>query len=180
MKTGQLGTLSVAVIAAALAGCASDEVKQNAAPAPTASAAPAHRAGGAAASSAPQAPVAARPAPARTAAAAPDKHSVYYDFDKYDVRPEFRSIIEANAKYLSGTNGSITIAGNCDERGSREYNLALGQRRADSVKSLMKLLGVPAARMETVSYGEEKPAAAGHDEAAWSKNRRSDIVYNGK
>ncbi len=176
MKTGQLGTLSMAVIAAALAGCASQEVKPETAPAPSASVAPAPRGAGAAASSAPRAAVAARLAP-RSAAAAPDKRTVYYDFDQYDIKPEFRSIIEANAKYLSGTSNAITIEGNCDERGSREYNLALGQRRADSVKSLMKLLGVPEARMETVSYGEEKPADAGHGEAAWAQNRRSQIVY---
>ncbi len=172
--TAHLKTLLAVSIAAALAGCASEEVKQSA-PAPTASAAPAARsAQPAAPAAAPQASVAARPAPA---AGAPDKRSVYYDFDKYDVKSDYRQIVEANAKYLANKTSKITIEGNCDERGSREYNLALGQRRADSVKSLMKLLGVPDSRIETVSYGEEKPVAQGHDEAAWSKNRRSDIVY---
>ena len=108
----------------------------------------------------------------------PDKRSVYYDFDKSELKMEFRPIIESNAKYLGENRASqITIEGNCDERGSREYNLALGQRRADSVKSLMKILGVPESRIETVSFGEEKPVAQGHDEASWWQNRRSDIVY---
>jgi peptidoglycan-associated lipoprotein len=71
----------------------------------------------------------------------------------------------------------VTVEGNCDERGSREYNLALGQRRADGVKNAMTLMGVPERQIETVSFGEEKPRASGHDEEAWAQNRRSDIVY---
>jgi peptidoglycan-associated lipoprotein len=109
---------------------------------------------------------------------APGKRSVYYDFDQSNVKSEFRPVIEANAKYLSANRAvAITVEGNCDERGSREYNLALGQRRADSVKSMLKILGVPENRIETVSYGEEKPVASGHDEASWWQNRRADIVY---
>jgi peptidoglycan-associated lipoprotein len=73
----------------------------------------------------------------------------------------------------------VRIVGNCDERGSREYNLALGQRRADSVKKAMTLLGVPPKQIQTVSFGAEKPKAPGHDEEAWAENRRSDIVYIG-
>ena len=106
------------------------------------------------------------------------KRSVYYDFDKSLIKPEFRPLIEAHAGYLREHGAAtVRIEGNCDERGSREYNLALGQRRADSVRKALELLGVPDPRIETTSWGEEKPRAAGHDEAAWAQNRRSDIVY---
>jgi peptidoglycan-associated lipoprotein len=74
----------------------------------------------------------------------------------------------------------VRIEGNCDERGSREYNLALGQRRAEAVKKIMTVLGVSDGRIETISFGEEKPVAMGHDEAAWAKNRRADIKYAGE
>ena len=111
-------------------------------------------------------------------AAALAKRSVYYDFDKSDLRPEARPVIEANARYLlAHPDVKARVEGNADERGSAEYNLALGQRRSDGVLKAMTLLGVPANHMEAVSFGKEKPKAAGHDETAWSENRRSDIVY---
>ena len=107
------------------------------------------------------------------------KRSVYYDFDKSDIKPEFRALVEAHARYLRDNSGArMTIEGNCDERGSREYNVALGQRRSEGVRKAMTLLGVPEGRIEAVSFGKEKPKAAGHDEASWSENRRSDIVYS--
>ncbi|MFO1321144.1 MAG: peptidoglycan-associated lipoprotein Pal [Burkholderiales bacterium] len=108
------------------------------------------------------------------------KRSVYYDFDRFDIREEFNPLIEAHANFL-GQNKSykIRVEGNCDERGSTEYNLALGQRRADSVKRALTVLGVPADRIEAVSYGEEKPKAKGQDEDSYAENRRSDIVYPG-
>jgi len=106
------------------------------------------------------------------------KRSIYYDFDAYNIKGEFQSLVEAHGKFLlEHKDFKVRIEGNCDERGSREYNLALGQRRADSVKKAMTLLGVPAKQIETVSYGSEKPKALGHDEEAWAENRRSDIVY---
>jgi peptidoglycan-associated lipoprotein len=106
------------------------------------------------------------------------KRSVYYDFDRYEIKADQLGTVEANAKYLrANPETKVRIEGNADERGSREYNLALGQRRAESVMKSMKLLGVREARMESVSYGNEKPKAAGHDEQSWSENRRSDIVY---
>jgi peptidoglycan-associated lipoprotein len=106
------------------------------------------------------------------------KHSVYFGYDKYDVASEYQPLVTAHAKYLRDHSGAkVAIQGNCDERGSREYNLALGQRRADAVGKIMALSGVPSGQIETVSFGEEKPMATGHDEAAWSQNRRSDIVY---
>ena len=108
------------------------------------------------------------------------KRSVYYDFDAYNIKEEFQTLVEAHGKFLlEHKDFKMRIEGNCDERGSREYNLALGQRRADSVKKAMTLLGVPAKQIQTVSYGSEKPKAPGHDEEAWAENRRSDIVYPG-
>jgi peptidoglycan-associated lipoprotein len=106
------------------------------------------------------------------------QRSVYYDFDRYDIREEYVPLIEAHSKFLVDNNNlKIVVQGNCDERGSREYNLALGQRRADSVKRAMLLLGVGDKQIETVSFGAEKPVALGQDEESWAKNRRSDIVY---
>jgi peptidoglycan-associated lipoprotein len=109
------------------------------------------------------------------------KRSVYFDFDSNAVKDEYRNMIQAHARYL-GDNRSrnIKIEGNCDERGSREYNLALGQRRAEAVKKVMTVLGVQDNRIETVSFGEEKPKNPGHDEAAWAENRRADIRYSGE
>jgi len=104
--------------------------------------------------------------------------SIYYDFDRYEIKPESRSLIEAHARYLrENPNVKVRIEGNADERGSTEYNLALGQQRSNGVLKVMTLLGVPEGRIEAVSFGKEKPKAAGHDEGSWAENRRSDIVY---
>jgi peptidoglycan-associated lipoprotein len=109
------------------------------------------------------------------------KRSVFYDYDSNVVKDEFKPLVTAHARFLAQNRGrKIAIQGNTDERGSREYNIALGQRRADSVKQMMVLLGVNEAQIETVSFGEEKPRASGKDEAAFSENRRSDIVYDGE
>jgi peptidoglycan-associated lipoprotein len=106
------------------------------------------------------------------------KRSIFYDYDKFDVRDEYRNLVEAHAKYLRENPGArMLIQGNADDRGSREYNLALGQRRAENVKRAMVLLGVNDKQVETVSFGAEKPVAFGQDEESWSKNRRSDLVY---
>jgi peptidoglycan-associated lipoprotein len=106
------------------------------------------------------------------------KRSVYFDFDSYVVKDEFKPVVEAHAKYLVGNKGrKILIQGNTDERGGREYNLALGQKRAEAVRKSLSLLGVPESQMEAVSLGKEKPKATGSDEASWAENRRSDIVY---
>jgi peptidoglycan-associated lipoprotein len=97
------------------------------------------------------------------------------------VKDEFRPLIQAHSRYMVDHGDTrVRIEGNCDERGSREYNLALGQRRAEAVKKIMTVLGVPDGRIETISFGEEKPVAMGHDEAAWAKNRRADIKYAGE
>ena len=109
------------------------------------------------------------------------KHSVYFDFDSYAVKKEFNPVVDAHSKYVaaSGTR-KILIQGNTDERGGSEYNLALGQKRAEAVRKAMALLGTPDAQMEAVSYGKEKPKATGNDEASWAENRRADIVYTAK
>ena len=106
------------------------------------------------------------------------KRSVYYEYNHYDIKETYVPIIEAHAKFLQEHNDlKIAVQGNCDDRGSREYNLALGQRRADSVKRAMVLLGVTEKQIETVSFGAEKPVGLGRDEDSWAKNRRADLVY---
>jgi len=107
------------------------------------------------------------------------KRSVYFDFDSNAVKDEYRGLVQAHSRYMTTDkrDSRIRIEGNCDERGSREYNLALGQRRADSIKRALTLLGVPAAQIEAVSFGSEKPRALAHNEWAYAQNRRSDLVY---
>ncbi|BCB25813.1 peptidoglycan-associated lipoprotein [Sulfurimicrobium lacus] len=109
------------------------------------------------------------------------KRSTYFDLDSFSVKDEYKPMIEAHAQYLKQhKDAKVFVQGNCDERGSREYNIALGQKRAEAVRKMMSVLGVPDSQMETVSFGEEKPKAEGHDEAAWAQNRRTDIVYKGE
>lgn len=109
------------------------------------------------------------------------QRSIYYDYDSYTVKGEYRELVMSHAKFLRDNRGaSIILQGNTDNRGSREYNLALGQRRADSVRNMMTLAGAPDIQIESVSLGEEKPRALGHDESAWSQNRRTDIIYRGE
>ncbi|MBX3650364.1 MAG: peptidoglycan-associated lipoprotein Pal [Burkholderiales bacterium] len=106
------------------------------------------------------------------------KRSVYFELDSNVVRDEFRPLVSAHARYLQQNRAQkVTVQGNTDERGSREYNLALGQRRAEAVKQMMQLLGAQPEQIETVSFGEEKPKATGSDEQSWAENRRADIVY---
>ena len=105
------------------------------------------------------------------------KRSVYYEFDKYDVKPEYRTLVESHARWLKANpKAKLVIEGNADERGSREYNVALGQRRAESVTKMLVLLGAKPDQIEAVSWGEEKPRTGGHDEASWSENRRADFA----
>lgn len=109
------------------------------------------------------------------------RRSIYFDFDSYVVRDEYRSLVAAHARYLrENANARVLLQGHADERGSREYNLALGQRRADAVKYAMTLAGAKEGQIEAVSLGEEKPRATGHDEASWAENRRVDIRYPGE
>jgi peptidoglycan-associated lipoprotein len=109
------------------------------------------------------------------------KRSVFYEYDKYDVRDEYRPVLQAHGKYLAENRGKkMLVQGNCDERGSREYNIALGQRRAESVKRMLVLMGATDSQIESVSLGEEKPRCGDHNEGCWSQNRRSDMLYGGE
>ena len=105
-------------------------------------------------------------------------NTVYFGFDKYNIEGEYVQILDAHAAYLSAVPSSkVLVEGNTDERGTPEYNIALGQRRADAVKGYLTGKGVEASKVSTVSYGEEKPAVLGHDEAAYAKNRRAVLAY---
>ena len=174
MKTA----LAIAVAAIAATACSTTEVKKaDAAPAPAApsSTAPASPRASAVAPSA----VAANPL--KDPANILSKRSVYFGFDDSTVRAEDQKLLQAHGKHLADNRAlKLRIEGHCDERGSREYNLALGQRRAQSAKNVLKVLGVDDGRVETTSYGEDKPADPGHDEAAWARNRRADLKYPGE
>jgi len=109
------------------------------------------------------------------------KRSIYFDYDKYEVKPEYKDLVTAHAKFLANNRQfKMLIQGNTDDRGSREYNIALGQKRSDAVKKMLTLLGAREEQVESVSLGEEKPKNEGHDEAAWAENRRGDMLYNGE
>jgi peptidoglycan-associated lipoprotein len=104
------------------------------------------------------------------------KRVVYFDFDSYVVKDEYRGIVDAHAKLLTGDrNKRISIEGHTDERGGREYNLALGQKRAEAVQRALVLLGASDKQIEAVSFGKERPAVSGSDEAAWAQNRRAEL-----
>ncbi len=106
------------------------------------------------------------------------KRTIYFDFDSSEIKGDGTDIVSAHAKYLSmHPNIHVRLEGNTDERGSREYNIGLGERRAQAVRRALLLQGASDAQISTVSYGAERPVDAGHDEAAWAKNRRVDIVY---
>lgn len=177
LKTSAL----LSTLTALLAACGTTPVPPPA-PAPVAAPAPAP---------APP-PVAAKPAPAPEAKvvtvtlpphldpknAISTERSVYFDFDKAVLKPEFNALVERQGKYLSANPAlAVRVEGNTDERGSAEYNLALGQKRAESVVKALKVFGVTDKQLEAVSWGEEKPLVAGKGEAAWSQNRRADIQY---
>ena len=122
------------------------------------------------------------PQPMPSAAQAmPTERSIYFDFDKSIIKDQYQPLVKAHAQYLANNSSArITIQGNCDERGSREYNLGLGQRRSDSEKHALTVLGVSKSQVETVSFGKEKPRCTEHNESCWSQNRRADIVYQGE
>lgn len=182
MKKALLSMLLVSLLSA----CASKDVKEapkaaiedrtptKAVTQPSAPSAPA-------AETTPMKPATIAASPLTDPASILSKRSVYFDYDKFDVKSEYTALVEAHAKYLlQHSDAKVTLQGNTDERGSREYNIALGQRRAESVKKVMSVLGVSDKQIETVSLGEEKPKAEGHDEAAWAQNRRTDIIYQGE
>ena len=109
------------------------------------------------------------------------KRSIYFDYDRFDVKEDYRPILEAHARYLrDNPSARMLVQGNADERGSREYNVALGQKRSQSVMKVLMLLGAQEAQLEAVSLGEEKPRCSEPGEQCWSKNRRGDILYRGE
>lgn len=167
------------VLAVALAGCSSvklDDVPVEDRSASSIAGQPG--AGGGAATESRVAPVAADSAAGTAAGPANVARIIYFDYDSYVIKPEFQSLIEGHARFLKANNGRrIAIEGHTDERGGREYNLALGQRRAEAVRRALGLLGIPDNQAEAVSFGKEKPAMPGSDESAWSRNRRAEIVY---
>ena len=176
-------------IVAALAGCKSTDT-QNAAPVEegASTAATPATGPGATTSGATTAGVSGTPGAGAGATAAlrdPNnilsKRSVHFDYDQFAIKDEYKPMIEAHAKYLqSNRNARATLQGHTDERGTREYNIALGQKRADAVKKLMLLLGATEMQIETVSFGKEKPRREGHDEPSWAENRRVDILHAGE
>ena len=117
-------------------------------------------------------------APLDPGAALGRERSVFFEFDDAIVRSEYAALVQSHGRYLQSRPATkIVVQGNTDERGGSEYNLALGQRRAEAVKAALRVYGVRDAQIEAVSFGEERPQADGHDEGAWRQNRRADIVY---
>lgn len=109
------------------------------------------------------------------------KRVIYFEFDSSDIREEYREVLDAHAQYIADNpTASVTLEGHADEQGSREYNVALGEQRANAVRRLMSLLGASDHQLRTISYGEERPAALGHDESAWRLNRRVEISYRSR
>ena len=103
---------------------------------------------------------------------------IYFDFDSYSIRNADRAVIQAHAEYMAANGGAaVILEGHADERGSREYNIALGEQRAKAVRQLLLFQGAAASQLETVSYGEERPVVSGHDESSWQQNRRVEILY---
>jgi peptidoglycan-associated lipoprotein len=164
----------IAAVCLLAAGCSSKPVKPEEAPAP--------------------APKAAAPTPAPTPAPVQATEteaqklarmlqqisgkSVYFDYDKFEIKPEFQNTIQQHADYMkAAADSKVVLEGNADERGSSEYNLALGQKRAEAVRKAMVLLGVADSRIEAISYGKEKPRATCHEERCWQENRRVDFVH---
>ena len=165
-------TMSVLLVSL-LAACASDKPAEVAAPVAATEASAA----------APVAEAAQVVAPATTDAlddanSILAKRSAFFDFDKSVIKAADKPAVQAHGQYLAGhADRKVVVEGNADERGSSEYNLALGNRRAESVKKMLVVSGAKASQISTTSFGEEKPRATGHNEAAWSQNRRADIVY---
>jgi peptidoglycan-associated lipoprotein len=170
----------VFAIALIASGCASKEAQSDKSDRPTSGTVGSAPASGSSTAPAPR-PIA--EVPGRLIINGPPlRRSVYFDFDSNAVTDGHLGTVRGHARNMTEKNRDtlVRIEGNTDERGSREYNLALGQRRAEAVKKMMTVLGVAANRIETISFGEEKPRNAGHDEASWAENRRADIKYPGE
>ncbi len=186
-----LFTVGVLVGSLALLGCPKrPEVGQagpgavgpSAATAPSGPAGPTPRAGETPVTRAtPPAETAVRPAPGAAVAAASPLKDVFFDFDKSNVRDDQKAALTANVAWLKSNSGvKLTVEGHCDERGTAEYNLGLGERRAKAVKDYLVAAGIAANRIATISYGKERPFVLGHDESAWKWNRRGHMVITGQ
>lgn len=189
MKPLHITSLALAATLALLAGCESPSkatgTPSAAVPVETRSTTAGAAAGGAQASGTSQSGVSTVDLSARSAGAgaagaalltAPKERVVYFDFDSFVVKDDFRPLLEGHARVLARTTGKrMVIEGHTDERGGREYNLALGQKRAEAVVKSLELLGVPTSQLEAVSFGEERPAASGGTEQAWAQNRRAEL-----
>ncbi|HRL37659.1 MAG TPA: peptidoglycan-associated lipoprotein Pal [Ottowia beijingensis] len=174
--------LMVAALAAVLAGCGSnvklDPPIQGSGADATATQGAGAGAAGAGAGQSTVTQVQAGPAGADAAGPAGVGRVIYFDFDSFTVKPEYQGLVDQHARFLQGNRGrSVAVEGHTDERGSREYNLALGQKRAEAVRRALTLVGATDAQIEAVSFGEEKPAAMGASEDAYSQNRRVEIRY---
>ena len=188
MRTDRL-VLSSILFSLALAACSGGPVSEQDAASVEERAPSAAQAGGATAKPVPQGQVAKVDLTAKPGAQSPltdprnilSRRSIFYELDSYDVKDQHKELVEAHARYLrDNPRSKMLIQGNTDERGSREYNVGLGQRRSEGVKRMLLLLGAKEDQIESVSLGEEKPRAEGQGEAAWSQNRRSDILYQGE
>ncbi len=182
MTKKTLKALLPALLLTLLYGCASQPIDEPKPAEPTASPAlpvapPSARATG----SAPVQSASLPSAGLKDAGSLLSKRSVFYEYDRAEIKDEYRPVLQAHGKYLAENRGKkMLVQGNCDERGSREYNIALGQRRAEGVKRTLLLMGATDAQIEAVSLGEEKPRCADHSEACWSQNRRGDMLYSGE
>jgi peptidoglycan-associated lipoprotein len=189
MTRRPLATLAALATALALAACSSAVKLDDPAPVENRGAAGAAGASGAAGGASGGAPIGSeRPIAQVTVDPSKDplndpnsplsRRSIYFDFDSFSIKDEFRGVVEAHAKYLvANKTRKVVIQGNTDERGSREYNLALGQKRSEAVRRALASLGVSDSQVEAVSFGEEKPKSTGTDEAAFAENRRADLAY---
>lgn len=179
MNKTTVGAL-VTLACAALVGCSSTPVEPPAASKPTVVTLPAAPAAAGSTKPVSSPTVSTAPLPAYLDPKSPisTQRSVYFDFDDFSVKSEYQGLIERHGKYLTSMPKlAIKVEGNADERGSAEYNLALGQKRAEAVRKALEIYGVKGSQVEPVSWGSERPKAQGHDETAWAQNRRADLTY---
>ena len=185
-RLASASALAVTLAAALLAGCGSTSLTEPNSIAPVESRTPgaANAAAGATPGATPQSSVstvdlstgAGAGAAGTASMSAPSQRLVYFDFDSFAIRDEYKPVVESHAKVLTTARAKkLVIEGHTDERGGREYNLALGQKRAESVARSLELLGVNSGQIEAVSFGKERPAVQGIDEAAWARNRRAEL-----
>lgn len=172
----RISLLAVAALTVVLTACSSTPIATPEAPAASAVTPAVSSAPEVTAKSAPEAQ--AQPAHLDPASPIYQQRSVYFDFDVFTIKSEFNAMIERHATYLRAhPELEVKLEGNADERGGREYNLALGQKRSESVKRALVTMGAGEKQLEAVSFGEEKPKMTGHDETSWAENRRVDFVY---